>query len=161
MGTAQRDLSLDSIEDATKEEKDEALKIVLEMLAKQGTFPEWVKEPPEWWISMYLLDPGLVWQRDQIAFERIPSRPGWYKALHPLLFHHMMIIGRIDDVVGYEDRWCFQDFKCGLEAFNAWDGAEGTEPEGWHKHPHSGRTRKKMPDGTWLDTTGKIGGIDY
>ena len=161
MGTAQRDLSLDSLDDVSELEKAEALKIVLEMLVRHGTFPEWVKDPPEWWVTMYLLQPEMTFKRDQIAFERIPSRPGWYKALHPLLYHHMMIIGRIDDQIGYEDRWCFADFECALEAFNAWDGTKGTEPDGWHKHPLSGRTRKKMPDGTWLDTTGKIDGIDY
>lgn len=161
MGTSQRDLSLTSVQDTTQAEKDQALAVVLKLLAAQGAFPEWVKDPPEWWITMYILDPRSAHTRSQIAFERIPSRPGWYKALHPLLFHHMMIIGRIDDQVGYEDRWCFADFDCALEAFNTWDGAIGTEPEGWHKHPLSGRTRKKMADGIWLDTTGKIEGIDF
>ena len=27
------------------------------------------------------------------------------------------------------------------EALAAWDGAPGTEPQGWHRHPTSGRRR--------------------
>lgn len=161
MGKANRDLSIDMVDDATPEEKDEALKLVLKMLVDNGKFPEWVNDPPEWWITMYLLEPRLASAKHEIAFERIECRPGWYKAIHPLLFHHMMIIGRIDESVSYEDRWCYADFECALEAFQSWDGAEGTEPEGWHKHPNTGRTRTKLEDGTWLDTTGKVKGFDY
>lgn len=38
---------------------------------------------------------------------------------------------------GYEERWCYHEASDALHAFEAWDG-EG-EPEGWHRHPNSGR----------------------
>lgn len=43
--------------------------------------------------------------------------------------------------MGYEDRWCYVHDRA-VEALQAWNG-EG-EPEGWHRHPRTGRRR---PDG--------------
>jgi hypothetical protein len=45
---------------------------------------------------------------------------------------------------GYGERWCFDTFYDASEALDAWDGEEGTEPFGWHRHPDTGRRR---PDG--------------
>jgi hypothetical protein len=44
---------------------------------------------------------------------------------------------------GYEDRWCYPSYCDAKAALDAWDG-EG-EPQGWHRHPPSGRRR--TPDG--------------
>lgn len=41
---------------------------------------------------------------------------------------------------GYEDRWCFHNYAAAKAALDAWNG-EG-EPQGWHRHPPSGRRRK-------------------
>lgn len=39
---------------------------------------------------------------------------------------------------GYEDRWCYEHGKA-LPALLAWSGDK--EPEGWHRHPLTGRRR--------------------
>ncbi len=43
---------------------------------------------------------------------------------------------------GYEDRWCYETVAQATDALAKWSGADGTEPEGWHRHPPSGRRRK-------------------
>lgn len=40
---------------------------------------------------------------------------------------------------GYGDRWCYDNYEEAKAALDAWDG-EG-EPQGWHRHPDSGRRR--------------------
>jgi len=45
---------------------------------------------------------------------------------------------------GYGERWCYSTPDGALNALAAWNGADGTEPTGWHRHPDSGRRR---PDG--------------
>lgn len=41
---------------------------------------------------------------------------------------------------GYEDRWCYHSVADALRALNRWDGTG--EPDGWHRHPTSGRRRE-------------------
>lgn len=43
----------------------------------------------------------------------------------------------------YEDCWCYGSVKAAVKAAEVWDG-EGDPPDGWHRHPASGRRR---PDG--------------
>lgn len=62
-----------------------------------------------------------------------------YAAIMPLFFTHAIIIGKIGDRFSYDDRWCYHSYEDALKALDAWDG-EG-EPEGWHRHPKSGRRR--------------------
>ena len=45
---------------------------------------------------------------------------------------------------GYGDRWCFSSLAKAVQALDDWNGEEGTEPQGWHRHPDTGRRR---PDG--------------
>ena len=40
---------------------------------------------------------------------------------------------------GYRDRWCYHTAADARRALDEWDGAPGTEPQGWHRHPMSGR----------------------
>lgn len=54
------------------------------------------------------------------------------------LAFHWMIIAECSPT-GYGDRWCYSTFDKAMDAFSAWDGADGTEPTGWHRHPSSGR----------------------
>lgn len=42
----------------------------------------------------------------------------------------------------YEERWCFHSEQVARAALDAWDGAEGTDPHGWHKHIPSCRRRE-------------------
>lgn len=70
-----------------------------------------------------------------------PIRDGsWYACIAPFLFTHAIIIGRMRDTGMYEDRWCYESYAKAKEALDAWDG-EG-EPDGWHRHPTSGRRRE-------------------
>lgn len=66
-------------------------------------------------------------------------------ALYPQLFNYAIVVGRIGDEVGYEDRWDFKDFATAFAAMVVWK-AKGYshEPEGWVRHLRSGRRR---PDG--------------
>jgi hypothetical protein len=60
--------------------------------------------------------------------------------LMPLLFT-CAIVDDLDSC-GYGDRWCYHTVEDAKKALAAWDGAEGTEPDGWHRHPASGRRRE-------------------
>ena len=64
---------------------------------------------------------------------------GTYACVMPLIFTHAIIKGRIGDYDSYEDRWCYSNSESALKALNAWDGVG--EPEGWHRHPLTGRRR--------------------
>jgi hypothetical protein len=66
-------------------------------------------------------------------------RPGVYACIMPLMFTHAIITGRIGDRMGYDDRWCFSSLAKAQAALDAWDGAG--EPQGWHRHPRTGRRR--------------------
>lgn len=48
------------------------------------------------------------------------------------------------DEFGYADRWCYETRESAEAALDKWAGNIGTEPDGWHRHPDSGRRR---PDG--------------
>lgn len=65
-----------------------------------------------------------------------------YCAILPMMFTHAVVVGFIDDCrMGYDDRWCYHDSFAAIAAATVWSGEPGTEPEGWHRHPRSGRRR--------------------
>ena len=86
----------------------------------------------------YLWDQGNIGHRSVVR--RLDDRR--YVAVMPLMFTHAIIWGYIGDTFGYEDRWCYHDKGVAIAAATAWDGTG--EPEGWHRHPATGRRR---PDG--------------
>lgn len=45
---------------------------------------------------------------------------------------------------GHGDRWCYDTIEQARAALEAWNGEHDTEPQGWHRHPTTGRRR---PDG--------------
>jgi hypothetical protein len=61
--------------------------------------------------------------------------------VYPLLFGAARLtFGRDPECpFGYDDCWDYPDAVAALAAMHAWDG-QG-EPEGWHRHPTSGRRR--------------------
>lgn len=59
-----------------------------------------------------------------------------------MIFTWRLCVSDPDDFCGYDDGWCYKDFAVALEALKQWDGTG--EPQGWHRHPGSGRRR---PDG--------------
>jgi hypothetical protein len=74
-----------------------------------------------------------------------PMGNGRYCCIVPFIFTTGIITGRMGDDYGYTDRWCFEHIGAALTALFDWAGKdfEG-EPQGWHRHPDSGRRR---PDG--------------
>lgn len=70
---------------------------------------------------------------------------GTYVAIWPLMFTHAIIRGEIGNMVEIQDRWCYKTEEAAMAALAVWlvTGCRG-EPEGWHRHPASGRRR---PDG--------------
>jgi hypothetical protein len=65
---------------------------------------------------------------------------GRYAGLMPFLFTHAIVTGRLFDLHGYDDRWCYHDSAAAARALADWDGTG--EPTGWHRHPATGRRRE-------------------
>lgn len=65
---------------------------------------------------------------------------GSVACLMPLMFT-CAIVSELDRH-GYGDRWCYKSIEDAKAALDAWDGKDGTEPEGWHRHPSTGRRRE-------------------
>lgn len=66
--------------------------------------------------------------------------------VHRLMFHYTLHIGI--DLWGYSDRYCFATKALAMKAFDEWDG-QG-DPEGWHRHPRSGRRRDLATGEEWV-----------
>lgn len=68
---------------------------------------------------------------------------GTYVWAKPLLFHWTVISGYWHDLVGYNDRWCFENEQLAMAALEQWPDrpAPDYEPAGWHRHPKTGRRR--------------------
>jgi hypothetical protein len=54
-----------------------------------------------------------------------------------LLFHWTLHVDI--DWSGYADRYCYREKLDAVRALKEWDGTG--DPEGWHRHPPSGRRR--------------------
>jgi len=61
-------------------------------------------------------------------------------ALYPYLYTVAIVEGRMMNRWELTDRWCYASRQAAEAAFAVWDGVEG-EPDGWIKHPASGRCR--------------------
>jgi len=72
-------------------------------------------------------------------------RPGEWAACYGFIYTCAIVTGRVNDRTGYDQRWCYSTPNDALVALVRWavNSFEG-EPEGWHRHPASGRRR---PDG--------------
>lgn len=64
--------------------------------------------------------------------------------VYRMMYTHKLVIGRVD-APAFDNSWCYKDVASALEAFVMWNPFEQAEPEGWVRHPHSGRRR--FPDG--------------
>lgn len=84
----------------------------------------------------------LAWleQQNYLFAKQLPGRPGYWAAIQPLMFHYSIQGGHMFDKWNVALRWCYtDDFAAVKKAFDAWDGTG--EPEGWHRHPGTGRRR--------------------
>jgi hypothetical protein len=75
----------------------------------------------------------------------LPMGNGQWVAIYQFMFTAAILKGDMFDDDSYKDRWCFSSFGKAAVALAVWTakGFEG-EPQGWHRHPDSGRRR---PDG--------------
>jgi len=59
----------------------------------------------------------------------------------PMTFGKGRICSGMNEM-GYEDCWCYESVGQAVTAMNAWDPAKDKEPQGWMRHPYSGRRRE-------------------
>jgi hypothetical protein len=82
--------------------------------------------------------PFLQWLEKENGYTAVRLlSDGRWAALTKMTFTTAIIVGKVSDRWGYDDRWCYHDPVVALAALNAWDGTG--EPLGWHRHPRSGR----------------------
>jgi hypothetical protein len=70
----------------------------------------------------------------------------------PKIFTYAIGTGRIGDMIGVGDCWCYPSYAAARAALDAWD--EQGEPEGWIRHPDSGRRVATEPG--HLDEDGNV-----
>lgn len=81
---------------------------------------------------------------------------GRYACIFPKMFTHAIITGRVGDHWGFGDCWCYRSAAEAKVALDRWDGTG--EPEGWIRHPASGRRVSLAADET-DDAGRKIGAV--
>jgi hypothetical protein len=69
------------------------------------------------------------------------GRGAW---IYPMLHTFRIAVGAVEGG-GYDDCWCYKDLLNAYTAFCDWNPATEPEPQGWVRHPPSGRRR--FPDG--------------
>lgn len=89
-----------------------------------------IQAPPRPEMSPYP-QAGPVWGWREMPDGRI----AW---VFPMLFTARIGVG-LPTSRTLDDAWCYEEPSAALAAMHAWDG-EG-EPDGWHRHPSSGRRR--------------------
>jgi hypothetical protein len=84
----------------------------------------------------------LRWLREDMSYHSPKLISGDRIAvLHRFIYTDAILVMKLGDTTGYDDRWCYERGKA--EGFlESWDGKG--EPDGWHRHPSTGRRR---PDG--------------
>jgi hypothetical protein len=63
------------------------------------------------------------------------------------IWNWRLVTTPLDDPLGYDRGWCYAgtgpaSFLAAVLAAMAWDGADGTEPEGWNKNVQTGEWRE-------------------
>ena len=81
----------------------------------------------------------VQWLVEDCGYHHVRILPDGHRwaAVYQFRFTAAVIVGRIGEIVSYEDRWCYHDEQSAAAALAAWDGSG--EPAGWHRHPATGR----------------------
>ena len=81
----------------------------------------------------------MLAQDDGLYSLPVRTPEGGLSCVAKFLFTHAIIheLGNS----GYEDRWCYHTELDAARALLAWSGEDGTEPDGWHRHPDTDRRR--------------------
>ena len=66
--------------------------------------------------------------------------------VHQLLFHWTLHVDL--DLIGYAERYCYSTKEGAIKALTEWDGKG--DPQGWHRHPESGRRRDLVTGREWI-----------
>ena len=63
-------------------------------------------------------------------------------AINPLMFHWTMMVGKMGDVTGFDNKYCYENKALAVKGLEDWKatGYEG-EPIGWHRNTETGRRR--------------------
>lgn len=95
--------------------------------------------------------PGLALEYGHLNDQWDPVPAGWLirtqddgMVIHvvPMLFTTAILVSARLGAQSYLDRWCYMSIPEALAAAEAWTtDYPATEPEGWHRHPTSGRRR--------------------
>lgn len=85
------------------------------------------------------------WSVDRMLWHMACTAEHMFDVL-PFVFTHAITVSHkahADD--WYIDRWCYHSFEEAVAAMQAWTTYTewpNSEPEGWHRHPPSGRRRE-------------------
>lgn len=91
----------------------------------------------------------VPWGRMSALVRRVDDRR--YVAVLPFLFTHAVVWGYVADFrFGYSDRWCYETAAAAVAAGSVWGGPDDDEPDGWHRHPASGR-RRDADGNEWIN----------
>lgn len=75
---------------------------------------------------------------DDFAYRRDLDDDMHTIAVVPMMFTYRLIVGRTEAPL-YDDCWCYHTLEAATAAAEAWSGRG--EPDGWHRHPPTGRRR--------------------
>jgi hypothetical protein len=64
----------------------------------------------------------------------------YWTGLMNLMFTTAIMVGKMGDEISIYDRWCYHSREDAQKALDNWNGIG--EPDGWHRHPQSGRRRQ-------------------
>lgn len=82
----------------------------------------------------------LTWLKTENGFRDLKPLPRHrWAGIQKMMFTHALVLGRMGDEIGYDNRWCFSSYEKAKTALDNWNG-DG-EPMGWHRHPDTGRRR--------------------
>jgi hypothetical protein len=82
-----------------------------------------------------------------------PIDDGQWAAIGQFMSTYAILVGPLLDRVSITRRWCYHSPLTAREALEAWDGRRGTEPEGWHRDPMTGRRRIENPETGAIEET--------
>lgn len=80
------------------------------------------------------------WSHENCAFIIRELGDGRFITVQPLIFTAFISIGG-HPRHGYTERWCYHSVVQAIVHADRWDPLTDPEPEGWHRHPTSGRRR--------------------
>ena len=72
------------------------------------------------------------------AWRELPD--GTIIAVGPMAFGNGRLFMDINSN-GYEDCYCYDSLELAEKSMNEYDAQSGVEPQGWKRHPYSGRRR--------------------